>query len=78
MNEDKPSESPESLESPESPESTESTESTGSAEWIMREITTLYNEKEAWHNMYKDASKKLASLEVENYQLRKDVEKLKK
>ena len=48
-----------------------------SAEWIMQEITVLYNEKEAWHNMYKDTSKKLASLEVENYQLRKELEKYK-
>jgi hypothetical protein len=48
-----------------------------SAEWIMQEITVLYNEKEAWHNMYKDASKKLAALEVENYQLRKELEKYK-
>jgi hypothetical protein len=47
-----------------------------SVKWIMQEITLLYNEKESWHNMYKDASKKLASLEVENYQLRKELDKL--
>lgn len=45
-----------------------------SAEWIMQEITVLYNEKEAWEKMYKDASRKLATLEVENYQLRKKLE----
>lgn len=46
-----------------------------SAEWIMQEISRIIHEKETWEAMYKTTSNKLASLEVENYQLRKELEK---